>query len=479
MAGTEAWTSPEAMEKAAVDKAAGGEAEDQTADSLHALEEVQSLRLIRTFPENEVLIEVIDSIDSPDVPGQVPSELEEVPVPKCGQGPPPDKLEPTLPCKPEAILLEPQIAKAQGFQVTSEDEHWQRHQEHLAYLKSLGSDTYNMAVEDTEGLSPPQAKDEVDDTTCTPPTSQQGISFLKFVGETPHVGIDERDLSETASVRESKMEVVRLGPDPKESPPGSGPRNTTPGRGLRERGIEGPAGLPLTTVENLSQAQDQEIWLKLKRQLQNLEESIGEIARKSMPKPNPNLNLTQSHPSRPKEAILGGPLWQGHLRALPMMSPMARPQSQTFDDGASASSTYSELSSSVAQGHSSRASVQSLVEAQQGSMVPDQAVPGMQGRPASRMRCLPASCESRSTNSLASIEQVPYTPGSAKIMSRLSLPVGVVGTPGASAGARTPAVSPGYAVFRQISSPVAVVTPRISVDRANLGALGQPVDYSQ
>ncbi|CAJ1444536.1 unnamed protein product [Effrenium voratum] len=60
----------------------------------------------------------------------------------------------------------------------------------------------------------------------------------------------------------------------------------TPCSSVLAVGIDVQSGLPIPkSVEDLSEAQDQEIWNKLKRQLQSLEDNVQEIARKWVPKP--------------------------------------------------------------------------------------------------------------------------------------------------------------------------------------------------
>lgn len=55
------------------------------------------------------------------VPGQVPDGIGDV----AGQGPPPAK---------------------ERFQLVSDDDHWQRHEQHLAFLKTLGSWVLNFLI---------------------------------------------------------------------------------------------------------------------------------------------------------------------------------------------------------------------------------------------------------------------------------------------------------------------------------------------
>eukprot|EP00435_Cladocopium_sp_Y103_P060399 s253_g22.t1 len=405
---------------------------------------VQSLRFLRTFgTENEAKPgSVPDATTESAVPGQVlPSAEPEVDPPgdvqSQGQGPPPQKAAPTPPAE--------------------KDLQWQRHQQHLAYLKSLGSEAYRMAVDDTEGLSPAPVKEsEVDDTTCTP--SQRGPELLQCLSvDVKHLFEDTYNYTwETSMVEKHLDEAMAVVSPTQEEKQLASPRPlTTPGRGVREVLKSTPS-----SVENWSQEEDREIWDKLKAQLQSLEDSVGELTRKTMPKPRPTLEQTQYHPW-PKDAGMAG-FFQGFRTSIPV-GQMAPVVSHVSRDTLSEHSS-SDVSSSNAKGHSSMASVQSQQRAEQGSMEPEAMRDG---------RCVQLSCRSRSSNSLASAGQLP-TPCSAKIMA----PVEVLRTP--STGARTPAISPGRSlVYRQISSPVALLTPRIPGEVRTIMGPGGPAGYPQ
>lgn len=404
---------------------------------------VQSLRFLRTFgTENEAKPGSLPDATESAVPGQVlpsaepgvnpPSEVQ-----SQGQGPPPQKAAPTPPAE--------------------KDLHWQRHQQHLAYLKSLGSEAYRMAVDNTEGLSAAPVKEsEVDDTTCTP--SQRGPELLQCLSvDVKHLFEDTYNYTwETSMVEKHLDEAMAVVSPTQEEKQLASPRPlTTPGRGVRE-----VLKTPPSTVENWSQEEDREIWDKLKAQLQSLEDSVGELTRKTMPKQRRTLEITQSHPW-PKDAGMAG-FFQGFRSSIPVgpVVPMRHVSRETLSETLSSS----DVSSSNAKGHGSIASVQSQQRAEQGSMEPE----AMRDA-----RCMQMSCRSRSSNSLASAGQLP-TPCSAKIMG----PVELLRTP--STGARTPAMSPGRSlVYRQISSPVALLTPRMPVEVRTIMGPGGPAGYPQ
>jgi len=413
---------------------------------------VQSMRFLRTFGGNEAQPKVLESTTASAVPGQVETSSAEPDVKpqqvsnvQCqGQGPPPLK----------APVPEPPADK---------DLQWQRHQQHLAYLKSLGSEAYRVAVGDPQGSNPasPAAKEsEVEDTTCT--STERGPELLQCLSvDVKHLFDNSDDFSRETSMVEKHldeaMSVVAAPQETEKQMPSPRPL-TTPGRGVRD-----VMKTPPTSVENWSQAEDREIWDKLKAQLQSLEDSVGELTRKTMPKPRRTLGeLTQSHPSWPKDAGMTGFFAPGLPRAsFPFpMAPIRRVSRDTVSEQSS-----SDVSSSNPKGHSSRAS-QSQQHAEQGSMEPE----AMQ-RDA---RCMQLSCRSRSSNSLGSVPQLP-TPCSAKIMAPEVIGLGNAPyTP--SVGARTPAMSPGRSVvYRQISSPVALLTPRIAGEgRAVTPVAGYP-----
>lgn len=431
----------EAIEKAMAEGGAATAMEkDDGATATVAPPPVQSLRFLRTFgTENEAKPgSVPDATTESAVPGQVlPSAEPQVDPPgdvqSQGQGPPPQKAAPTPPAE--------------------KDLHW-RHQQHLAYLKSLGSEAYRMAVDDTEGLSPPVKESEVDDTTCTP--SQRGPELLQCLSvDVKHLFEDTYNYTwETSMVEKHLDEAMAVVSPTQEEKQLASPRPlTTPGRGVREVLKTTPS-----SVENWSQEEDREIWDKLKAQLQSLEDSVGELTRKTMPKQRRTLETP--HPW-PKDAGMAG-FFQGFRRSIPVgppggpgLTPMRHVSRETLSEPGSSS----DVSSS--KGHSSMASVPQRAE--QGSM--EEAM-----RDA---RCVQMSCRSRSSNSLASAGQLP-TPCSAKIMG----PTEVLRTP--STGARTPAISPGRSlVYRQISSPVALLTPRIPGEVRTIMGPGGPAGYPQ
>jgi len=385
----------------------------------------QSIRSLRTFGSENEVNPPVDPTGS-TVPGQVFSSAEpdvepsQLDTPSQGQGPPPQKA-PALPSPCDANDLQ-----------------WQRHQQHLAYLKSLGSEAYRMAVEDTEGgLSPvPAAKEiEVDDTTVTP--TSEGPALLQCLSvDVKHLFDEKDDYTRETSMVEAHCDEAISEVIPEEhlerKAQTTSPRPlTTPGRGVREVKID-PSRAP-TTVENWSQVEDRQIWDKLRAQLQSLEDSVGELTKKTMPKPRPKLGDTQSHPSWPKDAGMT------FFTRLPRTScpPVVQSSLRSYE-------TLSENSSSEV---SSSKGLCSVASVQQGSFEPEIKAPRNAG-------CMPPSCSS-SHQSLPS-PQLP-SPCSAKIM---TLPM-EIGTP--SVGARTPGmVSPGRSlVYRQISSPVVLLTPRI------------------
>mmetsp|Transcript_40145 Transcript_40145/g.90008 ORF Transcript_40145/g.90008 Transcript_40145/m.90008 type:complete len:480 (+) Transcript_40145:29-1468(+) len=467
------------MEKAGA-RHGGNGGSDQVQRLLPSARKAQAIRPPNPAAEAKMELDAVASADvseaEQDVPGQVPvatsspkgsaQRRQQVlsPARRRKLTPPSPATEPegtavavpiTVPFlqKPSPKQSKPERAKV------NRDDQQERYQQHLAYLKSLESNTSHAAV-DEGGIEAELA------------------SMLR--GLTDELREKEADLPEVEAL---DMTATTLAEPEEEHRQTEDSQSETSGAGCWPKGFPAPS-----TVEDLSQAMDQEVWNKLRQQLQSLECNIHEITEKfapskpgtlaspHLPERSPALHERECVLQRQQAHINSGRFQRVSYNQLPATytprssssNSSMRPPSHTWhlqrqmpndyipSNASESSASFAQagrasgphsVQSSASQGQQFMSGSQSEDVCRQGNICP--ALPG---------------CRSQSSASLTS--PFPMTPLSAKITFRAF--DGVPGTP--NAGARSPGRH--FAVMRPMTPQA--VTPRLASQRRLVAVTAPP-----